>query len=890
MTLLVLDGNSILNRAFYGIRPLTTKDGQYTNAIHGFMSMLLKIEAETSPDAVAIAFDVRAKTFRHKAYDGYKAKRKGMPEELAQQMEPLKDLLRALGYTLVTCEGYEADDILGTLARTCREKGENCVIATGDRDTLQLVGEGVSVHLLHTKGGKPEALHCDEEYIRENYHVAPIELIDVKAIQGDTSDNIPGVPGIGEKGAQELISRFHSLDYIYENLDTLDIKEGMRKKLREGRESAYLSRMLGTVCTEAPIDCNLESYLVAPADVERATALLIKLEMFKMIERLKLGSRGGARQKTIHEKSPAGDFTVIPPSDTEQEQAEEENNGADIELLAGYSIEVYTQMQTAGGICIACEYAENMPQRAAVCWKINDEKTVHVFEGAALSAFMREVLPDKGISKVVHDYKALCKYAARAGIRVRGVRFDIMLAAYLHNPLASDYTLERLCAQYGQPIDEGTPAPLRLAVACAQIPDIALKMQLSHLSTDEISLHNNIELPLAKVLAEMEEEGFEADREGIEAFGTQLSERIEQLKTAIYESVGYQFNLNSPKQIGEAFFVKLGLQGGKKTKTGYSTNAETLEKLRGEHEAVDMLLEYRTLSKLHSTYCVGLLRAICKDGRIRSSFNQTETRTGRISSAEPNMQNIPVRTPLGAQMRKFLRAREGCVLVDADYSQIELRVLAHCANDHRMIAAFLSGDDIHTITAAQVFNVPVDEVTPRMRSDAKAVNFGIVYGISAFSLGKDIGVSSAAASAYIKSYLATYSGVDAYMKELIEKAKEEGCAKTLFGRRRQLPELASSNFQTRSFGERVARNMPIQGTAADIIKIAMVNVAHALQEERIDARLILQVHDELILEASNADASRAAALLEREMRNAAQMSVPLVVDVHIGKTWYDAKG
>lgn len=856
MKLLVLDGNSILNRAFYGIRLLTTKEGLYTNGIYGFLTMLQKLQNEIQPDAVAIAFDLRAPTFRHKEYAGYKAQRKGMPEELAQQLPTLKELLRLLGYRLVECEGFEADDILGTLARVCTETGNECVLATGDRDSLQLVGPHVTVRLAATKFGQPQVTLYDEAKIMEDYGVTPKQMIEIKAIQGDTSDNIPGVAGIGPKGAAELIQKYHDIDYIYEHLDTLEIKDGMRKKLIAGKESAYLSRRLGTICTDAPVDTELADYVPAPCDCEKAARLMAKLEFFSLIE--KMGLNRPASQPEV----PAAEAPRV-----------ELVEHVDAEELLGL-------LRQRGRADFIAEY-----NKENIILYLNDGERVYKIEEESL---IEKICTDESIRVNTHDIKPLYAALDACGIRLAHAGFDTMLAGYLLNPNASDYEPERLAQEYGVSLPE--LGENRRAALAAAFPALVDRMAEEIAKKNQTELLETIELPLAEVLAHMENIGFAVDGEGIRAYGEVLQKQIDEIQAQVYDAVGYEFNLNSPKQLGEALFVKLGLSHGKKTKSGYSTRAEILEELRYEHPAVEMVLNYRTLAKLKSTYCDGLLKVIEKDGRIHSSFNQTETRTGRISSTEPNLQNIPVRTELGRELRRFFVAREGWVLVDADYSQIELRVLAHMANDRNMIQAFLNNDDIHRSTAAQVFHMPEEMVTPIMRSRAKAVNFGIVYGIGAFSLSKDIGVTRKEAETYIRDYLAHYAGIDQYMKQVVADAKERGYAETMFGRRRYLPELTSSNFNMRSFGERVARNMPIQGTAADIIKIAMVRVEQRLARENLRARLILQVHDELIVEAPQEEAEHVAKLLTEEMEHAVSLSVPLTAEANIGRTWYDAKG
>lgn len=843
MKLLALDGNSIINRAFYGIRLLSTKEGVYTNAVVGFMNILLKLMEELSPDGVAAAFDLPAPTFRHKRYDAYKAGRKGMPDELASQLPVVKELLSAMGVKVLECEGYEADDILGTLARISKESGGECDIATGDRDALQLVGAGVRVLLAATKMGRPEVREYDGDAILSEYGVEPVRMIDVKALQGDASDNIPGIAGIGPKTALDLVKRFGSLDDIYQDLSQLDIRETLRQKLRDGKDSAYMSRELGTICQTVPISQDPEDYLLAPRDEKKLTALLSRLELFKLMERL-----------GVHAMA----------------ETEQENPSTPEKAVEMSGEEAAALLERLGTGDVLFDFGDSIASSAVL-----DGHHIFVSTGG-------EKLFASAAAVRTHDAKALYHAMEKSGGALK-VAFDSLLAAYLANPNGNDYSLRRLAAQYA-----GTEAG-DLASQGEVFPKICAALEKSIRENGQEGLLHSIELPLARVLAEMETMGFLVDEKGIKEFGAALARRIDDLEQAIYKIIGYEFNLNSPKQLGDALFVKLGLPHGKKTKTGYSTSAEVLESLRYESEAVALLLEYRQLAKLKSTYCDGLLKVIGPDGRIHSTLNQTETRTGRISSAEPNLQNIPVRTELGRELRRFFIAPQDCVLVDADYSQIELRVLAHMSDDTTMIEAFQKGADIHTITASQVFGVPPENVTPLMRSRAKAVNFGIVYGISAFSLSKDIGVSRYEADQYIKGYLATYHGVAAYMDRVVEQAKRDGYVTTLYGRRRYLPELQSSNFNLRGFGERVARNMPVQGTAADIIKIAMIRVSARLKEEQLRSRLILQVHDELIVEAPEEETQTAARILREEMEGAAALQVPLNVDVKWGKSWYETK-
>lgn len=848
MRLLVVDGNSILNRAFYGIRPLTTKEGQFTNAIYGFLTMLLKIEEDVIPNAVAIAFDLKAPTFRHKAYDGYKANRKGMPDELHQQLQPLKDLLTCLGYKIISKEGYEADDILGTLSYSCKCSGDECVIATGDRDSLQLINDKVTVRLASTKGGTAHAILYDENKIMEDYGVTPKQLIEIKAIQGDSSDCIPGIPGIGPKGAGDLIQRFKSLDYIYENLDSIDIKDGIRKKLRENKDSAYMSRMLGEIRLDVPVDTNINSYLVECKNPEVAARMMAKLELFSLIDKFHL--------KEIEAVEEA-------PKKTKNYTFEECNHISNNSLQN----EVYIYSNNRG--------KANVP-------------FIYIIEKGKITKTTDIITVLKShCKKYVYSSKELFAFADKNNFEIKNLVFDVTLASYLLNPSSSSYDIDRLNTEYEVTPYDGEDELLK---NLAPMEELCRALSNKIQECNQHKLLMEIELPLARVLARMENIGFGADSKGIEEFGKNLTIQINDLKQQIYASVGREFNINSPKQLGVALFEDLGLPCKKKTKSGYSTNADVLESLRNQHPVIGMVLKYRTLAKLNSTYCEGLLKVIGEDGRIHSSFNQTETRTGRISSTEPNLQNIPVRTTLGREMRKFFCAKDNYVLVDADYSQIELRVLADISKDENMTNAFVENQDIHTITASQVFDMPLDFVTSEMRSRAKAVNFGIVYGIGAFSLAKDIGVSNKEAKNYIDSYLRHYSGIDRYMKEVVEKAKDTGYVETAFGRRRYLPELTASNHITRAFGERVARNAPIQGTAADIIKIAMIKVDKRLTEENLEARLILQVHDELIVECPVYESMRVAMILQDEMENAVSLSVPMVAESAVGENWYKAKG
>lgn len=860
MKLLVIDGNSIINRAYYGIKLLSTKDGVYTNAVFGFLNMMKRFEDMCSPDAVAVAFDVHAPTFRHKMYDAYKAGRHAMPDELRSQMPIVKNILHLLGIKTIECEGWEADDILGTLAARCREDGNECFIATGDRDSLQLAHGGVKVLLAKTKSTDV----MDEQAIAVEYGVTPQQLIQVKALQGDSSDNIPGVTKVGPKTALDLIARFKTLDGVYENIDDESIKKGTRTHLIEDKEQAYLSLKLGTIRTDAPIDTDINSYLLGDFDKNAAAGEFLRLELYSLMDKYNLNANEAITQSAPEKPREITRLTCV---------------DADYLLKKIGDDDAYFYPLIIDG------------QITDLLFAFGDEIIVIPSETPEYKYFVRNFFENEKCKKFTYNSKYLHRLAADLGVECKSVCGDLMLSAYLLKPSDSNYGIEHLCLDYNVPMPEfknSLGSSDENVVYAAVIKPLFDKTDALLDEANQTDLLHNIELPLARVLAKMEHVGFCVDKNGIEEFGKSLSSRINELTDLIYKEVGHEFNINSPKQLGVALFEELKLPCKKKTKSGYSTNAEVLESLRYDHAVIEYILEYRSLTKLKSTYCDGLLKVIAPDGRIHTSFNQVETRTGRISSLEPNLQNIPIRTPLGRELRKFFIAGDGETLIDADYSQIELRVLADLSNDENMINAFNSGVDIHTTTASQVFGLPVDMITKELRSRAKAVNFGIVYGIGAFSLAKDIGVSRKEAQEYINNYLATFSGVDKYMNHMIELAKERGYSETLFNRRRYLPELSSSNHMLRAFGERVARNMPIQGTAADIIKIAMVKVDKRLTDENMKSRLILQVHDELIVEAPEDEAQKALEIVTQEMENACKMKVCLRADGKIGKTWFDA--
>ncbi len=854
MRLLVIDGNSIANRAFYGIKLLTTRDGRFTNAIYGFLNILLSLLKECSPDEVAIAFDLKAPTFRHKMYDGYKATRHGMPAELAQQMPVLKQLLTDLGYRIVTAEGWEADDIMGTLAAACSARKDDCFLATGDRDSLQLVSETTTVLLASTVMGRSQTVVMDEDAVREKYGVDPIQLIEVKSLMGDTSDNIPGVKGIGEKTALNLVKNFGTLENVYANIDSPIIKPKQRENLQTYKADAELSRVLGTIRTDAPIESAEGTYLRTEGDKPAAVQMLTDLEIHSLIPRLGLDGISAAAAQPAAEL-PTVTETPLPDAP------------AGVYLLAQRPARIEKQGN------------RNVEVEPAVWYAV---------QGQAVSALTDEqlaaLLDSPNVQLDVFDSAPLYALAMAHNGWGESIRWDGKLAAYLLNASANRYEVEALETEY-----RAEPA-----FVCEAFPQAGSLESLFSIMKAEVTaremdpLYNDIEFPLAQVLADMTRLGMLVDREGIEQFGVKIRQQLDDALQRIYMQVGYEFNPNSPKQLGEALFEKMGLPHGKKTKTGWSTDAATLENLRHEAPVIEDILEYRTYQKLSSTYVDGLLKVIGKDGRIHSIFNQTEARTGRLSSLEPNLQNIPIRTELGSQLRDFFIAKPGCILLDADYSQIELRILAHITGDEHMQQAFRSGADIHRSTAAKIYNIPEDQVTPRLRSSAKAINFGIMYGKGAYSLSQDIGVSVKEADSFLRNYLDTFPKVDEYMQKCIADAKEKGYCSTLFGRRRYLPELQSSNFQVRSSGERMARNTPIQGTAADVIKLAMVRVWQRLRAEKMESRLILTVHDELIVEAPEAEADRAAAILSEEMMGCVSYAVPMTAEVNRGKTWLEA--
>ena len=863
--LLILDSNSILNRAFYGVRYLSAKDGTPTNAIYGFLNILLKLIKEQEPDYICAAFDVKAPTFRHKQYEGYKAQRKPMPEGLAAQMPLAKDVLRAMGVTILEKEGYEADDIIGTVARLCEESEISCFIATGDKDDLQLASDKTKVILTVTKSGYNETIIYDDKAVKEKYHVTPTEFIDVKALMGDPSDNIPGVKGVGEKTAMSLIEKHHSIEYIYENIDDIGLKGAMLQKMKDGREMAFMSKELATINRNTPIEFNAEECVFDGFENNgEFYEILKRLELNSIIKKLDLSDGDNVKENEDIFK----DFSY---------QVGDKN------MISGDKVTVVLDFDGDNISSVAVGLGNN-----AVVLNEQDD--------------IKELLEDDSVAKVMFDVKeAIVKLNGR--IDIKNISDDTAIAAYLVDPAKNEYTIEKLASEYfGTVIEKPEVKQLSLlddvetdrseylakcAVALGVLNDrIGDKIK----ENGQEKLYQEVELPLVTVLAHLEINGFLVDDNQLKEFADKLGEKIDALTNEIYMLAGEEFNINSPKQLGVILFEKLELKPVKKTKTGYATNADVLEKLRDKHPIVNFIMEYRQLAKLKSTYCDGLTAVVNPNThRIHSVFTQTVTVTGRLSSTEPNLQNIPTRTELGREIRKMFVAKDGYVLVDADYSQIELRVLAHIANDETMINAFRNNEDIHAVTASQVLGIPLEDVTKEQRSSAKAVNFGIVYGIGEFSLAQDLHISVKEAKAYIESYLEKYHGVRNYMESIKEQAKKDGYVKTMLNRIRYIPELKSPNYNIRQFGERVALNTPIQGTAADIIKLAMVRVDNRLINEGLKSKLILQVHDELIVEAHKDEVDKVKQILSEEMQGAMELNVPLKVDMSTGHSWYDAK-
>ena len=836
--ILCIDGNSILNRQFYGIRPLSTPDGFPTNAIFGFVNVLSRQIESLEPDFVAVAFDLKAPTFRHEMYGEYKAGRKPMPEDLARQMPVAKDICRAMGIAVLELAGYEADDILGTLAQAANDsKGEmHTYVLTGDRDSLQLISDSVTV-LLATN---TDTVPFDDAAFMEKYGVHAYQYVDVKALMGDSSDNIPGVPGIGEKTAFNMIRDYGTLDAMYEKLPEIKLTPNKRAIFENGRESAFMSRELATICRAVPLGITVEDIAYHGINRKAAKELFLKYNLLSAIKRYGL--------------------------DSETEEVTETS----FESVASINEIKLASISELSGECYALSLEESG-------FFLSDGESLYSFESFEL---LDEILKSKRI--VAFDCKEMYKTLAEKGIRWRDCFFDVMLAAYVDDSSQSSFTVEKLVSTYlGQVYNADLPDALYVAKIR---PAVEKRLEES----GQTGLFYDIEMPLAAVLCDMENEGFKIDRDGIFSYGEELDLEARALESRIYMHAGEEFNINSPKQLGEVLFEKMMLPAGKKTKTGYSTNAEILEKLRKYHPVIDDILDYRQVTKLKSTYVDGLLKSADGDGKCHTTFKQTGTATGRLSSINPNLQNIPIRTEAGRRFRKyFVPKNEGYVLIDADYSQIELRVLAHISGDENMRDAFLSGEDIHTATSCRVFGVSPENVTVEMRKRAKAVNFGILYGMGEFSLAEDLKISRFMAKEYIESYLASYPGIDRYLHDVAKQARADGYTTTMLGRRRYIPELAASNKNLQNFGERVARNSPIQGSSADIIKIAMINIAKKLKESQMGAKLLLQVHDELLIECPREHADAVLSLLKSEMENAVQLNVPLKVEANIGENWLE---
>ena len=840
--LLVIDGNSILNRAFYGIRLLTNREGLFTNAIYGMVTMITKQVEGLKPDYCVVAFDLKAPTFRHKMYDGYKATRKNMPEELAVQLPYAKECMTALGYHVVTKEGFEADDILGTFAAIAKKEDVQSFLLTGDRDSLQLINDHTTVLLVKTK----ETINFTTEEFVKNYGITPSQFVDVKALMGDSSDNIPGVAGIGEKTALKLISDFHDLDALYEKYEGSDLTASVKNKLSVGRDNAYMSRDLARIKCDVPLDKTLSDYSYCGIDEQKLYELFVKLDFTALIQKFGLSEKASANN------------------------ANKQANDVEIKIHNTIAKEANSEFF-----------------KKTLYTSIADNK-IYFFDGETLYSFdldAKDTLLSNLISSatiVCHGYKIIFKALKSYNYDVPKCKFDTMLAAYVLDATAGSFELEKLCEKYGVNYNRTMPV-----LSVYELYSV-LNKEITDNNLDYL-LHE-IEVPLAEVLAEMELKGFKIDVDGVLTYGEELKSLAEDLQVRIYSYAGEEFNISSPKQLGDILFEKMGLPKSKKTKTGYSTDAETLQKMISYHPIIEDILDYRQVTKLKSTYADGLAKAADEKGRVHSIFKQTGTATGRLSSLDPNLQNIPIKTAAGRKFRKyFIPENEDYVLIDADYSQIELRILAHVSNDETMIESFMSGEDIHTTTASRVFGVAPQDVTLELRKKAKAVNFGIVYGMGEYSLSEDLRISRTQAKQYIDSYFEKFPKVYEYLQRIKTFAKDNGFVTTELGRKRFIPEILSSNKNLQHFGERVAMNSPIQGTAADIIKIAMIKVAEELKKQNLNAHLLLQVHDELLIEAHKDCADKAFEILKECMENAVKLSVPLDVDAHLGKNWYETK-
>ena len=867
--IVLIDGHSILNRAFYGLPDLTNAEGLHTNAIYGFLTIMFKLLEEEKPEYLTVAFDVHAPTFRHKMYAEYKGTRKPMADELRQQVPVIKEVLHAMGVKTIECAGLEADDLIGTLSNRCENEGMEVTVISGDRDLLQLATEHVKIRIPKTKQGKTEIEDYYAKDVEERYQVTPKEFIDLKALMGDTADNIPGVPSIGEKTATKIITQYHSIEEAHEHVDELKPPRAS-KALSEHWDLAVLSKELATINVKADFPYELSEAKLGNLYTEEAYIFFQKLEFKNLLSRFDVSAPANKVEdgfKIIASKSEAEKVFV---------QAEEASTiGAVIFKDLENVLPLFADQAGLGGIGLCFSKEESY------CIKVEKDIT---------GEWLLKKLADVAEKAETYAMFHLKESMEQVTIRNQANCFDVSVAAYLLNPLKNNYTWEDVAREHlglmiDEKIDQDMKACYESYVNYASVEVLRQKLRDTKMDT----LFRDIEMPLVFTLFDMEQNGIRVEADALKQYGDQLAGKIAELEKEIYEEAGETFNINSPKQLGVVLFENMKLPGGRKTKTGYSTAADVLEKLAPEHPVVAKILEYRQYTKLKSTYADGLANYIQDDGRIHGKFNQTITATGRISSTEPNLQNIPVRMELGRLIRKVFIPEEGYRFVDADYSQIELRVLAHCSGDEHLIQAYKEQSDIHRITASQVFHIPFDEVTPQQRRNAKAVNFGIVYGISSFGLSEDLSIGRKEAAKYIDDYFATYPGIKTFLDHAVTHAKEEGYVVTLFGRRRPVPELSSSNFMQRSFGERVAMNSPIQGAAADIIKIAMIRVNQRLKDQKMKSRLVLQVHDELLIEAYEPELDEVQNILKEEMEHAAELKVPLEIDMHTGDNWYEAK-
>lgn len=867
--IVLIDGHSILNRAFYGLPDLTNAEGLHTNAIYGFLTIMFKLLEEEKPEYLTVAFDVHAPTFRHKMYAEYKGTRKPMADELRQQVPVIKEVLHAMGVKTIECAGLEADDLIGTLSNRCENEGMEVTVISGDRDLLQLATEHVKIRIPKTKQGKTEIEDYYAKDVEERYQVTPKEFIDLKALMGDTADNIPGVPSIGEKTATKIITQYHSIEEAHEHVDELKPPRASRA-LSEHWDLAVLSKELATINVKADFPYELSEAKLGNLYTEEAYIFFQKLEFKNLLSRFDVSAPANKVEdgfKIITSKSEAEKVFV---------QAEEASTiGAVIFKDLENVLPLFADQAGLGGIGLCFSKEESY------CIKVEKDIT---------GEWLLKKLADVAEKAETYAMFHLKESMEQVTIRNQANCFDVSVSAYLLNPLKNNYTWEDVAREHlglmiDEKIDQDMKACYESYVNYASVEVLRQKLRDTKMDT----LFRDIEMPLVFTLFDMEQNGIRVEADALKQYGDQLAGKIAELEKEIYEEAGETFNINSPKQLGVVLFENMKLPGGRKTKTGYSTAADVLEKLAPEHPVVAKILEYRQYTKLKSTYADGLANYIQDDGRIHGKFNQTITATGRISSTEPNLQNIPVRMELGRLIRKVFIPEEGYRFVDADYSQIELRVLAHCSGDEHLIQAYKEQSDIHRITASQVFHIPFDEVTPQQRRNAKAVNFGIVYGISSFGLSQDLSITRKEAAKYIDDYFATYPGIKTFLDHAVTHAKEEGYVVTLFGRRRPVPELSSSNFMQRSFGERVAMNSPIQGAAADIIKIAMIRVNQRLKDQKMKSRLVLQVHDELLIEAYEPELDEVQNILKEEMEHAAELKVPLEIDMHTGDNWYEAK-